>query len=390
MKQYFHLIPKNVRYYSVSALVIVFVFVGVWFTSNTASGVTMAERTLGKIVLQVEQNGEAWYVYPSTQTRFYLGRPSHAFDIMRYRGLGITDADLSKIPVAGSDDNIGDMNLQQRLAGYILLQVEQNGEAWYVYPNNLMRYYLGRPDDAYDIMRNLGLGIADDDLTQINIDSESMELITEESTEEEEESEEELDPIESLPDQTPPVIYLPFPGNRLPDGLLPMGETIEHDPPKGHSGIDYAWEEPSTIPKIRASMKARVTKIEADTSWPGTWDVATQNGIYGVDYTELGSLNPDLEVGDLVRVGDFIGYPWQPNEEYDMWMIHWSFGIADYREAFQGYVDLHLCPMTYFADDDRETLQEIWDSLPTSEIKENAPYLCSNFFEGLDDPSGYE
>ena len=46
------------------------------------------------------------------------------------------------------------------LSGRILLQVESHGEAWYVNPINSQRYYLGRPDDAYSVMRNLGLGIS--------------------------------------------------------------------------------------------------------------------------------------------------------------------------------------------------------------------------------------
>ena len=41
----------------------------------------------------------------------------------------------------------------ERVSGRILLQVEQNGEAWYVNPDNLLRYYMGRPKDAFDLMR---------------------------------------------------------------------------------------------------------------------------------------------------------------------------------------------------------------------------------------------
>jgi hypothetical protein len=40
------------------------------------------------------------------------------------------------------------------------LQVEKNGEAWYINPNDLKRYFLGRPTDAFNIMRTLGLGIS--------------------------------------------------------------------------------------------------------------------------------------------------------------------------------------------------------------------------------------
>lgn len=60
-------------------------------------------------------------------------------------------------------------NLANRLSGRILLQVEENGEAWYVNPVNNERYFLGRPADAFKIMRNFGLGISNSDLDQIPI-----------------------------------------------------------------------------------------------------------------------------------------------------------------------------------------------------------------------------
>ncbi|MDD5032253.1 MAG: hypothetical protein PHR36_04415, partial [Patescibacteria group bacterium] len=40
-----------------------------------------------------------------------------------------------------------------RLIGYILLQVEAHGEAWYVYPTDGKAYYLGRPADALKVMQ---------------------------------------------------------------------------------------------------------------------------------------------------------------------------------------------------------------------------------------------
>ncbi|MEK7122231.1 MAG: hypothetical protein AAB855_00070, partial [Patescibacteria group bacterium] len=55
----------------------------------------------------------------------------------------------------------------QKLSGRVLLQVQGSGEAWYVYPVDLKRYYLGRPSDAFRIMRELGLGISDNDLAKI-------------------------------------------------------------------------------------------------------------------------------------------------------------------------------------------------------------------------------
>jgi len=46
------------------------------------------------------------------------------------------------------------------LNGRILLQVEDLGQAWYVNPLDASRYYLGRPDDAFSLMRRFGLGVS--------------------------------------------------------------------------------------------------------------------------------------------------------------------------------------------------------------------------------------
>ncbi len=68
-------------------------------TARAASASSVAERVSGRIVLQVQQNGEAWYVYPTDTHRYYLGRPDDAFQIMRDKGLGITNDDLATIPI---------------------------------------------------------------------------------------------------------------------------------------------------------------------------------------------------------------------------------------------------------------------------------------------------
>ncbi|MBD3247848.1 hypothetical protein GF382_00990 [Candidatus Falkowbacteria bacterium] len=161
--------------------------------------ISIAEAsTLGKILLQVEENGEAWYVNPESQRRYYLGRPKDAFDIMRLSGVGISNSDLNKIPAAlghlgrldsydsdgdGFDDAteiksgydptgdgkiITDTSFAKKHLGKIFLQVENKGEAWYIDPDNAERYYLGRPMDAFNIMRDLGLGITDQDLDKIS------------------------------------------------------------------------------------------------------------------------------------------------------------------------------------------------------------------------------
>ncbi len=165
--------------------------------SVQAFDVEISERVKGKILLQTEQNGEAWYVNPENNLKYFLGRPSDAFNLMRKLGVGITNKDLVKIEVATFEpssfldtDKDGYSDKDEMLNGYnpygvgkleidpyfsllsmgkIFLQVEQNGEAWYINPVDQKRYFLGRPSDAFNVMRSLGLGITNDDLEEIEI-----------------------------------------------------------------------------------------------------------------------------------------------------------------------------------------------------------------------------
>ena len=58
-------------------------------------------------------------------------------------------------------------SLSEKLSGRIVLSVEEKGEAWYINPLDAKRYFLGRPADAYQVMRKLGLGISNKDLEEI-------------------------------------------------------------------------------------------------------------------------------------------------------------------------------------------------------------------------------
>jgi hypothetical protein len=182
----------------------------------------LIEKIKGKILLQVEEKGEAWYVDPISENKLYLKDGQSAYDIMRILGLGISNVNLEKIPVGvqpssdssveldtdddglsddlekalGSDpskadtDNDGykddaelktnyqingkgrqsiDNKLTTRLKGRIVLQVENKGEAWYINPSDGKRYFLGNGDKAYQIMRELSLGINNSDLRKINV-----------------------------------------------------------------------------------------------------------------------------------------------------------------------------------------------------------------------------
>lgn len=121
-----------------------------------ASGVK--SKLLGKIILQVENHGEAWYVNPATGKRYYMANGDEAFKIMRSFGIGIKSVDLGIIKA--------NKNYAKKYSGKIYLQVESRGEAYYVdFDGNV--HYLKNGAVAYDIMKNLGLGIKNSDLNKI-------------------------------------------------------------------------------------------------------------------------------------------------------------------------------------------------------------------------------
>ena len=123
---------------------------------------TISDRLSGLILLQVEENGEAWYVYPENKKRYFLGPSGDAYRAMKELGLGISHDELSEFLRT---------SFPERLAGMILLDVESNGEAYYIYPQDMKAYFLGRPEDSLTVVQNLGLGITNKDLMKIEIGS---------------------------------------------------------------------------------------------------------------------------------------------------------------------------------------------------------------------------
>jgi len=119
---------------------------------------SFSKKQAGKILLQVESHGEAYYINPKDSKRYYMANGNEAYRIMRYLGIGITNNDLSRVK--------SDKNFAKKHSGKIFLQVESHGEAYYIdFDGNA--HYLKDGGAAYAIMRDLGLGITNSDLDKI-------------------------------------------------------------------------------------------------------------------------------------------------------------------------------------------------------------------------------
>ncbi|MBP9869059.1 hypothetical protein KBC59_00670 [Patescibacteria group bacterium] len=145
---------------------------GVYIATKKDSA--LLQKLKGRILLQVEDRGEAWYVNPIDSLRYYMKDGAVAYGMMRSFGLGITDADLGAIPsVSTSQEMLKATSVcasnakASKLKGRIVLQVQAHGEAWYIDPQKCLRIYMRDGNAAYQIMRYLGLGIKNTDLEKL-------------------------------------------------------------------------------------------------------------------------------------------------------------------------------------------------------------------------------
>jgi hypothetical protein len=124
----------------------------------SAANAQNAVTAESNILIQTEKNGEAWYVHPANGKAYFLGKPADALKIMQSLALGAKHDFIANTKI-----------FPQRLSGRILLDTEKNGEAYYIYPKDLKKYYLGRPADALKIMKEKGRGVTNSYLANIPV-----------------------------------------------------------------------------------------------------------------------------------------------------------------------------------------------------------------------------
>jgi len=158
--------------------------------SVRAYDTSFAKKLQGSILLQVQEHGEAWFIRHKDNKRYYMKDGATAYSMMREFSLGISDSDLTKIPSVSSTTQMlsassvcNTNSFASKQKGQILLQVQQHGEAWYVYPKTCRRIYMADGSSAFTIMRFLGLGITNNDLAKIETGVVSTKTSTETTTE---------------------------------------------------------------------------------------------------------------------------------------------------------------------------------------------------------------
>ena len=118
----------------------------------------------GRIVIDVESHGEAWYVSPDTLERTYLGRPEEALYRLTRQAVRVDYRNIERIARDGEES--ADPAYAREMAGRVLVPGDLIGAAWYVHPVLLVRMRLGTPEDAWEVMR-AGLPVSARDLRSV-------------------------------------------------------------------------------------------------------------------------------------------------------------------------------------------------------------------------------
>lgn len=207
----------NIKAYKKILGIVVISFFFFCFHSAVVEASELPYRLRGLFLLQADDKGQIWYLDSDNSLRHYLPSDYSSFLVLKDLSLGISNSNLAKIPVAidsrfvrfdqdsdGIDDRVENalgMNPQMSdsdgdsysdaleisqhfnplgkgraeisssfsdsLKGKILMQVENNGELWYLNPRDGLRYYISDLEDLERVYKYLGQGIVTKDLELI-------------------------------------------------------------------------------------------------------------------------------------------------------------------------------------------------------------------------------
>ena len=176
--------------------------------SSALAANSITNRLKGKLLLQTQNKGRIWYVDPVGLQKHEVTF-ANALSLFQKLALGITNADLLKIPadldsISSSLDSDGDgytdraelqsgyspyiagsnqgrfkteNNLAEKLKGRLLLQVQDKGRIWYIDQNG--KRWEVTWGNLMSLFRKLALGITDKDLETVgNVETANWQTYT--------------------------------------------------------------------------------------------------------------------------------------------------------------------------------------------------------------------
>ena len=177
----------------------------------------LVERLQGRFVMRSESYGQIYYLHPVAQQIYSLRNAKDFFELLNSEGRGISNLLLNKIPLdlaylsgkdtdndglpdlweesIGTDINVTDTDndsfndleelklgfsplqkdiaieispeITESVSGFLLLQVEDRGQLWYVNPANNKRILVTDIANILDILEKVALGISEENYQKL-------------------------------------------------------------------------------------------------------------------------------------------------------------------------------------------------------------------------------
>lgn len=119
----------------------------------------LINKLKGNILLQVESNGEAWYLNPDTLKKHYMGSPSTAYNEIKNFAIEISEDDLEKF--------IFEKKFPKDYLGKFIKS--KNNIYFYINPKDLGFYEIKNSDDALECVKQYGIGISNENIRKIEV-----------------------------------------------------------------------------------------------------------------------------------------------------------------------------------------------------------------------------
>ncbi len=119
-------------------------------------------RLKGKILLQVESVGEAWWLNPDDKKRYFLGRPSDTWRTIQDKGIKITSDEMIKYLYF-------DKSFPLITAGRFIINEDDLTDVYYVLPKSLKGIKLDSTMEAWQVMKEQGLGISNENIRKLSV-----------------------------------------------------------------------------------------------------------------------------------------------------------------------------------------------------------------------------
>lgn len=127
---------------------------------------SFVDRYLGTMILEDDIfQKKLYYLDPVTKQKYFINPDGGVRQLLEKFGKVSNNQVLNRIAINGEQKNF-DLNYAKKLSGQILINANKNGEAWYIDPLTLNRYYISTNSDGYQTIETLALALPAD---KINI-----------------------------------------------------------------------------------------------------------------------------------------------------------------------------------------------------------------------------